>query len=231
MLQIAFKRGAPRGTPWTRFIAVSHSTIAQLAMPPAARARKASRDLAVEVEPVAVVPAAPAAHDKPDLAKMLRDMEEETAREVRKVTTDRSAVEKIEKEAREALDLVKIEEAAKEVAALEREAAGEDTATPDRLMKVRARRRSRDLTDEAKDLLGATLAGAFKALDLNGDGTLDHSEVQKAFADSGQSVFTDDSFKPILEDLLEQHNGAINFEQFKDLAWKGNLAASLRATS
>eukprot|EP00964_Phaeocystis_antarctica_P056474 scaffold33304_cov31-Phaeocystis_antarctica.AAC.1 len=104
-------------------------------MPPAARARKASRDLAVEAEPVACVRAAPAADDKPDLAKMLRDMEEENAREVQKVTTDRSAVEKIEKEAREALDLVKIEEAAKEVAALEKEAAGEDTATPDRLMK------------------------------------------------------------------------------------------------
>ena len=55
--------------------------------------------------------------------------------------------------------------------------------------------------------------------------------MQKAFADSGQSVFTDDSFKPILEDLLEQHNGAINFEQFKDLAWKGDLAASLRTAS
>tara|TARA_B100000768_G_C11177311_1_gene331353 strand:- start:113 stop:733 length:621 start_codon:yes stop_codon:yes gene_type:complete len=206
-------------------------------MPPAARARKASRDLAVEEEPVAVVPAAPAADDKQDLAKMLRDMEEENAREVQKVTTDRSAVEKSEKEAREALDLLKIEEAAKEVAALEREAATEAEATsggsppPDRLMKVRARRRSRDLTDEAKDLLGAQLAGAFKALDINGDGTLDHSEVQKAFADSGQSVFTDDSFKPILEELLEQHGGAINFEQFKDLAWKGNLAASLRTAS
>ena len=200
-------------------------------MPPAARARKASRDLAVEPEPVEAVPAAPAADDKPDMAAMLREMEEENAREVAKVTTDRTAAEKIEREAREAQDLVKIEEAAKEVAALEKEAAGDDSATPDRLQKVRARRRSRDLTDEAKDLLGATLANAFNALDLDGNGTLDHSEVQKAFADSGQSVFTDDSFKPILEELLEQHGGVINFEQFKDLAWKGNLAASLRTAS
>ena len=118
------------------------------------------------------------------------------------------------------------------MAALEKEAAGEgEDSSPDRLAKVRARRRSRDLTDEAKDLLGATLAAAFNALDLNGDGTLDHSEVHKAFADSGQSIFTDDSFKPVLEKLLEEHNGTINFDQFKDIAWQGNLAASLKSQS
>ena len=208
-----------------------------MAMPPAARARKASRDLAIEPEPepVAAEPA-PVEEEKTDLAKVLRDMEEEVARDVQKVTADRSAVEKIEKEAQEKSDLVKIEEAAKQVRELEKVGADEDLSTSgssptDRLMKVRARRRSRDLTDQAKDLLGATLAGAFKALDLDGNGTLDHDEVQKAFADSGNSVFTDDSFKPILEGLLEEHGGKINFEQFKDLAWKGNLAASLRAAS
>ena len=207
-------------------------------MPPAAaRVRRGSRDLAIDAEPYAAPAAAPAepapaAEDKPDLAKMLQEMEEENAREVAKVTSDRSAVERAEKEAQEAQDMLKVGEAAKQVAALEKEAAGEgEDSSPDRLAKVRARRRSRDLTDEAKDLLGATLAAAFNALDLNGDGTLDHSEVHKAFADSGQSIFTDDSFKPVLEKLLEEHNGKISFEQFKDIAWQGNLAASLKSQS
>jgi hypothetical protein len=209
-------------------------------MPPAAaRVRRGSRDLAIDAEPCAAPAApaapaetAPAADEKADLAKMLREMEEENAREVAKVTSDRSEVERAEREAQEAQDMLKVGEAAKQVAALEKEAAGEgEDSSPDRLAKVRARRRSRDLTDEAKDLLGATLAAAFNALDLNGDGTLDHSEVHKAFADSGQSIFTDDSFKPVLEKLLEEHNGTINFDQFKDIAWQGNLAASLKSQS
>ena len=169
-------------------------------MPP--RSRRVSRELTDEPERLVAAPAAAEVEEKPekpDMAKILRDMEEDVARDVEKVTAERSAVEKTEKEARDAEAAIKIGAAARQVAELEKEAEG-DGPSPDRLVKVRARRRSRDLTDEAKDLLGATLAGAFKALDLNGDGTLDHSEVQKAFANSGNAVFSDDTFKPILED-------------------------------
>ena len=53
-------------------------------------------------------------------------------------------MERAEKEAQEAQDMLKVGEAAKQVAALEKEAAGQGKdSTPDRLAKVRARRRSR----------------------------------------------------------------------------------------
>ena len=194
-----------------------------MAPPVRAGGRRGSRDLVVEVEPLPAAPAV-AVEAKPSPAQMLREMEEEMAREVKKVNADRAAMEKTEKEAEKAQAVGKIEEATKQARELEKDTTGE--ATPDRLMKVRARRRSRDLTDEAKDLLGVQLAGAFKALDLNGDGTLDHLEVKQAFAVSGNSMFADETFKPILEDLLQKHKGRIHFEQFKDIAWQGNLAAS-----
>ena len=194
-----------------------------MAPPVRAGGRRGSRDLVVEVEPLPAAPAV-AVEAKPSPAQMLREMEEEMAREGKKGNADRAAMEKTEEEAEKAQAVGKIEEATKQARELEKDTTGE--ATPDRLMKVRARRRSRDLTDEAKDLLGVQLAGAFKALDLNGDGTLDHLEVQQAFAVSGNSMFADEPFKPILEDLLQKHKGRINFEQFKDIAWQGNLAAS-----
>ena len=72
---------------------------------------------------------------------------------------------------------------------------------------------------------------AFREMDVNCDGTLDHAEVQAAFERSGTSMFSDDTLQPILEDLLQMHGGRVNFDQFKDIAWKAFSSSSSSTAS
>merc|ERR1711865_686052 len=75
------------------------------------------------------------------------------------------------------------------------------------------------------------MESAFKAMDVNGDGALDNAKVQAAFERSGRPIFSDDSLKPILEDLLQKHGGTVNFEQFKDIAWKASFSPAPPSSS
>ena len=117
---------------------------------------------------------------EPDLAQILREMEDELARDVSKVTAERSTFEEAEKQREEAQRAAKLsaDTAAKIGAAAskckkEQQSMQED----DRLNKIRARRRTRDLEQEAMDLLNGTLESVFKAADSNGDGSLGRDEA------------------------------------------------------
>ena len=94
------------------------------------------------------------------------------------------------------------------------------------LKTIKVRRRSRDVYETAMSLLGKgciALESAFKAADVNGDGSLCHAEVEAAFKSSGALTFSEEALKPLLEDLLEQHGGRINYAQFKDVAWRATV--------
>ena len=101
----------------------------------------------------------------------------------------------------------------------------------DRLNKIRARRRTRDLEQEAMDLLNGTLESVFKAADSNGDGTLDRDEVEAAFKKSDALQISDESLLPILEDILDKNGGRASFEQFKEIAWKASVKSAVPSQS
>ena len=168
---------------------------------------------------------------KPDLAAILREMEAEMHSEVQKATAERAVHEAAEREAQEAVTAQRIEEAAAKMRQLNEEMLvlnedeGDKSVTPDRLAQVRTRRKSKDLTEQAMNLLGESLESTFKAIDLDGSGTLDREECKAAFGKSGHLRFSDAALEPILNDLLDKHGGEINFEQFKSVAWKGLVAA------
>jgi hypothetical protein len=168
---------------------------------------------------------------EPDLAQILREMEDELARDVDKVTAERSTFEQAEKEEQEAQlaaelsadTAAKIEAAAMEVRKM---MAQETTKGPDRLNTIRVRRRTKDVEAEAVDLLNALLESVFKAAASNGDGTLDRDEVEAAFRRSGALPFSDESLLPIMEDVLAKNGGRASFEQFKDIAWQASVKSA-----
>jgi len=101
----------------------------------------------------------------------------------------------------------------------------------DRLNKIRARRRTKDLEQEAMDLLNGTLESVFKAADSNGDGTLDRDEVEAAFKKSDALQISDESLLPILDDILDKNGGRASFEQFKEIAWKASVKSAVPSQS
>lgn len=177
-------------------------------------------------------PAAETEKKEPDLAQILREMEDELARDVDKVTAERSTFEQAEKEEQEAQlaaetsadTAAKIEAAAMEMRVM---MARQTMQGPDRLNTIRVRRRTKDVEAEAMDLLNASLESVFTAADSNGNGTLDRDEVEAAFKKSGSLHFSDESLRPILEDVLEKNGGRISFEQFKDIAWKASVKSAV----
>lgn len=177
-------------------------------------------------------PAAETEKKEPDLAQILREMEDELARDVNRVTAERSTFERAEKEEQKAQlaaelsadTTAKIGAAAMEMRKIE---AQQTMKGPDRLHTIRARRRTKDLEAEAMDLLNASLESVFKAAASDGDGTLDRDEVEAAFKESDTLHFSDESLLPILEDILEKNGGRASFEQFKDIAWKASVKSAV----
>ena len=171
---------------------------------------------------------------EPDLAQILREMEDELARDVSKVTAERSSFEEAEKQREEAQRAAELsaDTAAKIGAAAskckkEQQSMQED----DRLNKIRARRRTRDLEQQAMDLLNGTLESVFKAADSNGDGSLGRDEVEAAFKKSDALQISDESLLPVLEDILGNNGGRASFEQFKEIAWRASVKSAVPAES
>ena len=147
---------------------------------------------------------------EPDLAQILREMEDEVARDVSKVTAERSSFEQAEKlrqEAQRAAELSADRVAKIEAAASKCKKEQQSMREADRLNKIRAMRRTRDLEQEVMDLLNGTLESVFKAADSNGDGTLDRDEVEAAFKKSDALQISDESLMPILGDILDKNGG------------------------
>jgi len=188
------------------------------------RSRRASKELP-DKTPAAVTEET----KEPDLAQILREMEKELASDVDKVTTERFTFEQAEIEAQDAKlaadaaadTAAKIEAAAAQMRRFE-QMAEQSLKKPDRLTNIRVKRRSKDVEEVAMSLLGASLEPVFKAMDSKGDGTLCHAEVKAALKDSGTLTFTDES----LQSILEVHGERVNFEQFKDIAWKASISAA-----
>ena len=171
---------------------------------------------------------------EPDLAQILREMEDELARDVSKVTAERSSFEEAEKLREEAQRAAKMsaDTAAKiEAAASKCKKEQQTMQEDDRLNKIRARRRTRDLEQEAMDLLNGTLESVFKAADSNGDGTLDRDEVEAAFKKSDALQISDESLLPILDEILDKNGGRASFEQFKEIAWKASVKSAVPSES
>ena len=189
------------------------------------RSRQGSREISFS-------PAAEFKKKEPDLAQILREMEDELARDVNRVTAERSTFERAEKDEQKtqlAAELsadttAKIEAAAMEMREIE---AQQTMKGPDRLHTIRARRRTKDLEAEAMDLLNASLESVFKTAASDGDGTLDRDEVEAAFKKSETLHFSDESLLPILEDILEKNGGRASFEQFKEIAWKASVKSAV----
>ena len=181
------------------------------------RSRQGSREISFS-------PAAEFKKKEPDLAQILREMEDELARDVNRVTAERSTFERAELAAELSADTTaKIEAAAMEMREIE---AQQTMKGPDRLHTIRARRRTKDLEGGAMDLLNASLESVFKAAASDGDGTLDRDEVEAAFKKSETLHFSDESLLPILEDILEKNGGKASFEQFKEIAWKASVKSA-----
>ena len=171
---------------------------------------------------------------EPDLAQILREMEDEVARDVSKVTAERSSFEQAEKlrqEAQRAAELSADRVAKIEAAASKCKKEQQSMREADRLNKIRAMRRTRDLEQEVMDLLNGTLESVFKAADSNGDGTLDRDEVEAAFKKSDALQISDESLMPILGDILDKNGGRASFEQFKEIAWKASVKSAVPTQS
>ena len=190
------------------------------------RSRRNSRDLTGEMESTkeSASSSAPVEEGKKDLATLLREMEMEVEEEAQKATAERNVVEQAEKEAENAATIAA---AAAQARMLDKdlkanEEANEGSWAPD-LKMVRVRRKSRELEIQAKELLAESLESTFASIDLDKSGTLDLDEVQKAFKKGGKLHFDEETLKPLLEDLVSQNGGQVNFEQFKSIAWQASI--------
>jgi len=83
---------------------------------------------------------------------------------------------------------------------------------------LRARRKSKDLQQQAMELMGDELEKAFKQFDLDGSGTLDQSELKAAFRAAGRPC-TDSSIKKCITMLDANNDGVIDLQEFKAMAW------------
>jgi len=84
---------------------------------------------------------------------------------------------------------------------------------------LRLRRKSRDLMEEAIDMLTPDLERAFKQFDVDGSGTLSQGELKAAFEAAGRPA----SGKTIKEAFLRldtNNDGVVSLEEFKALSWQ-----------
>ena len=89
-------------------------------------------------------------------------------------------------------------------------------------LEEKSRRKSKEFQDEMKALLEPALEKAFKQFDLDGNGTLDKSELAQAYKAAGRSV-SDVALEKSMKLLDKDGDGLINFEEFKDIAVKASL--------
>lgn len=109
----------------------------------------------------------------------------------------------------------KIVEAGKEATEELREAEEHDLPR----LKERGRRKSRDLEQQAMEILGDSLATVFKLMDVSGDGQLDAAELHRAFALAGMPK-SDEAIQRAIKELDKDNDGQISLEEFKAVAWK-----------
>jgi len=190
------------------------------AVPAAGTAKKGTRTSKDLSE---VVPPPPVEKQTTDFQAMLRQMEMDVEKEAKMATAERTVAQEAEEEEKKAQIAAKVEEAAAQMHTIDMQLLADDSSVTPDLKRVRARRKSRELTTEAMGMLGESLESTFKAIDLDGSGTLDLSEVQEAFKKGGKLHFNDETLKPILEDLLKKNGGEVNFEQFKSIAWQASI--------
>ena len=65
----------------------------------------------------------------------------------------------------------------------------------------------------------------FKKIDLDGNGTLDHHEIKKAF-DAVKMPITDEEIMATMNDLDNNGDGVLSLEEFKTILWKRVTAGS-----
>ena len=73
----------------------------------------------------------------------------------------------------------------------------------------RGRRKSKDLEDQAMDLMGSQLDKVFKMMDVSGDGQLDEAELKRAYELAGRPA-SDESIKKAIQLLDKDNDGLIN---------------------
>ena len=86
----------------------------------------------------------------------------------------------------------------------------------------RGRRKSKDLEDQAMDLMGSQLEKVFKMMDIDGSGNLDEGELKRAYEIAGRPA-SDHSIKRAIKLLDKDNDGLINLEEFKAIAWQTSI--------
>jgi hypothetical protein len=84
--------------------------------------------------------------------------------------------------------------------------------------KTRVRRKSKDLEDMCMKFLKPDLERAFKAMDKNGDGTLQRYELAEALSRAGRPA-TDDVIDASMKIMDKNGDGVIDFEEFVSIAF------------
>ena len=67
----------------------------------------------------------------------------------------------------------------------------------------RGRRKSKDLEEQAMDLMGSQLEKVFKMMDIDGSGNLDEGELKRAYEIAGRPA-SDESIKKAIKMLVAQ---------------------------
>merc|ERR1711981_950058 len=89
-------------------------------------------------------------------------------------------------------------------------------------LQEKSRRKSKEFQDEMKALLEPALEKAFGQFDLDGNGTLDKSELAQAYKAAGRNV-SEAALEKSIKLLDKNGDGLITLEEFKEIAVKASL--------